>query len=166
MYSSNAADIQRRFDQLLESLPAGVVVHCPDGRILSANRLARELLGRSENQLIGSEADASTWSFVWPDRTTMPPAEYPVNVVLRTRAMVKDLIVGVPADLPEPVRWLICNAYPEFGTDGRVRQVVVCFTDCTALKRAKQNLEKSEERLRLVLQGSTDASTNWSISTS
>jgi hypothetical protein len=106
MYTSNAADIQRRFDQLLENLPAGVVVHGPDGRILSANRLARELLGRSENQLIGSEADASTWSFVWPDRTTMPPAEYPVNVVLRTRAMVKDLIVGVPADLPEPVRWL------------------------------------------------------------
>lgn len=158
-----AADIQRRLDHLLDHLPAGVVVHGPDGRILSVNQLARQLLGRAEPDLVGSAADASTWSFVCTDNTVMPPSEYPVNVVLRTGGKVTDVIVGVPADLPEPVRWLICNAYPEFGPGGELSQVVVCFTDCTALKRAKRQLQKSEERLRLVLRGSTDAPWDWDL---
>ncbi len=158
-----AADIQRRFDHLLDHLPAGVVVHGPDGRILSVNQLARQLLGRGEPQLIGSAADASTWSFVRTDNSIMPPSEFPVNVVLRTGDKVTDVIVGVSADLPEPVRWLICNAYPEFDAGGSICQVVVCFTDCTPLKRAKRQLEKSEERLRLVLRGSTDAPWDWNL---
>lgn len=95
----------------------------------------------------------------------MAAAEYPVNVVLRMRDKVKDLIVGLPASGGEPVRWLICNAYPEFDAGGTLIQVVVCFTDCTALKTAKQRLEKSEERLRLVLQGSTDAPWDWDVVT-
>lgn len=160
-----AAEIQRRLDHLLDHLPAGVVVHDPDGRILSVNRLARELLGRAESDLIDREADAGAWSFVRPDNTAMPPAEYPVNVVLRTGGKVTDLLVGVPANLPEPVRWLICNAYPERDEEGRLVQVVVCFTDCTSLKRAKRKLEKSEERLRLVLRGSTDAPWDWDLVT-
>ena len=165
MSRNTAAAIQRRFDDLLDHLPAGVVVHGADGAILSANCLARELLGRSEAQLIGSGADASTWDFVRPDRSLMAPDEYPVNVVLRTRGKVKDVIAGVPAHAPEALRWLICNAYPEFDPDGGLAKVVVCFTDCTALKAAKHRLEKSEERLRLVLQGSTDAPWDWDIAT-
>ena len=35
--------------------------------------------------------------------------------------------------------------------------MVVCFTDCTRLKLAERRAQQSEERLRLVLRGSTDA---------
>lgn len=161
--SSAAADIQRRLDRLLDHLPAGVVVHAADGRILSVNRLARELLERGEAELVGSQADASTWRFVGTDKQVMPQSAYPVNMVLRTLAKVQNLIVGVPSKLPESLRWLICNAYPEFDEEQHLQQVVVCFTDCTPLKRAKQQLEKSEERLRLVLRGSTDASWDWDL---
>lgn len=44
MDGTTAAEIQRRLDDLLDHLPAGVVVHDADGRILSANCLACELL--------------------------------------------------------------------------------------------------------------------------
>jgi diguanylate cyclase (GGDEF)-like protein/PAS domain S-box-containing protein len=165
MSMSTDSQAQRRLDELLDHLPAGVVVHGPDGRIRSANRLARELLGRTDAQLLGSGTQAATWNFVRPDKSPMAPADYPVNVVLRTRAKVKDLIVGLPGNGPESARWLICNAYPEFDGGGALSEVVVCFTDCTALKAAKQRLEKSEERLRLVLQGSTDAPWDWDLVT-
>jgi len=157
------ADVQRRLDELLDHLPAGVVVHAADGRVQSVNALARELLGRGDASLVGSGADALTWGFVRPDMSLMDASDYPVNVVLRTREKMKDLIVGVPASGRAPQRWLICNAYPEFDADGNLYGIVVCFTDCTALKTAKQRLEKSEERLRLVLQGSTDAPWDWDI---
>jgi diguanylate cyclase (GGDEF)-like protein/PAS domain S-box-containing protein len=164
MHVPAPADIQRRFDNLLDNLPAGVVVHGPDGRVVSANCLACELLGRGRDVLIGSAADAATWGFLRPDRSLMPRSDYPVNVVLGAREKVEHLIIGVPeASSAVGVRWLICNAYPEFSGDGGLAEVVVCFTDCTALKVAKQRLEKSEERLRLVLQGSTDAPWDWDI---
>jgi PAS domain S-box-containing protein len=53
MDSTSSADILRRLDALHDHLPAGVVVHAADGRIVSANRLAQELLGQSEGELLG-----------------------------------------------------------------------------------------------------------------
>ncbi|MEJ3838474.1 hypothetical protein WGU58_09335, partial [Campylobacter jejuni] len=57
------------------------------------------------------------------------------------------------------------NAYPEVDTAGNILRVVVCFTDCTTLKETQHSLEKSEERLRLVLKGSTDAPWDWDLVT-
>jgi len=165
MNSDTAAAIRRRLDELLEHLPAGVIVHGPDGRILSANRMASELLGQSPAQLKGTEATASAWHFIRPDKSLMAPEDYPVNVVLRTGQKVGDVIIGVPAAEQQDLRWVICNAYPEFDATGRLCQVVVCFTDCTALKRAKQRLQKSEKRLRLVLKGSNDAPWDYDMET-
>jgi diguanylate cyclase (GGDEF)-like protein/PAS domain S-box-containing protein len=161
MTSSTSVRIQRRLDDLLEHLPAGVVVHGPDGRILSANPRAWELLGRPEKQLIGVASDGDAWTFLRADNTIMPPDEYPANRVLSTGQPLFDLVAGVPALPPEPLRWLLCNAYPERDDAGRIQRVVVCFTDCTQLKRAERHLRKSEERLQLALRGSTDAP--WDI---
>ena len=157
MHSSTAVEIQRRLDDLLDHLPAGVVVHGADGRIVSANKLACELLGQSPQQLKGTEASASAWELLRSDGTPMPSEQFPVNVVLRTGSKISHLIVGIPGAPGTQPRWLICNAYPGFDAAGHLREAVVCFTDCTLLKRAKQRLQKSEQRLRLVLRGSTDA---------
>jgi diguanylate cyclase (GGDEF)-like protein/PAS domain S-box-containing protein len=165
MSPNNAKQVQRRLDDLLDHLPAGVVVHGADGRIVSVNRRAWELLGRPEDDLIGTEASAAAWSFVRSDNTIMPASEFPVNQVLATGEALSELIVGVPATLPEPVRWLICNAYPERDGAGWIQRVVVCFTDCTKLKTTERRLRKSDERLRLVLQGSTDAPWDWDFVT-
>jgi diguanylate cyclase (GGDEF)-like protein/PAS domain S-box-containing protein len=160
-----AAGNPRHLDELLDHLPAGVIVHGPDGRILSANRLAAELLGKTREQLTGIVSDATAWHFLRADESTLLPEHYPVNVVLRTRKKIAHMVVGVPAAGGEPTRWVLCNAYPEFDADGVLRQVVVCFTDCTALKRAKQRLQKSEKRLRLVLRGSDDAPWDYDMVT-
>ncbi|QOY92778.1 EAL domain-containing protein [Massilia sp. UMI-21] len=165
MTSSTAADLQRRLDDLLEHLPAGVVVHDADGRILHANRLACELLGQSVAQLRGTAASGNAWHFLRTDGTPMPPEDYPVNMVLRSGHQVPQRILGSRSGEPASIRWLICNAYPEFDAQERLCRVVVCFTDCTALKQAKQSLQKSEERLRLVLQGSTDAPWDYDLLT-
>ncbi|QBE61825.1 GGDEF and EAL domain-containing protein [Pseudoduganella lutea] len=163
MGSSNAEEIQRRLDDLLDHLPAGVVVHGTDGRILNANRLACELIGQSVEQLRGTSSDESAWHLLAADGTPLSPEQFPVNVVLRTGQKQSQILLGLP--LPEAgfVRWVICNAYPETDADGTLCRVVVCFTDCTGLKQAEQDLHKSEERLRLVLQGSTDAPWDYDL---
>lgn len=163
MISSSAADLQRRLDDLLDHLPAGVVVHDVDGRILHANRLACELIGRSLEQLRGSKASGGVWYLVGADGSPLPEREFPVNVVIRSGCKLTQLVLGVSNGEPDGLRWVICNAYPEFDDGRRLCRVVVCFTDCTALKQAEQDLQKSEERMRLVLQGSTDAPWDYDL---
>ena len=158
-------DAERRFEELLAHLPAGVVMHDARGCLVAANRQALLLLGRDEDEMRDAPAHDGLWHFVRADGTRMPPAEYPVNTVLRTGAQVSDLVVGVQRMAPGDVRWVICNAYPERDEHGDICRVVVCFTDCTALKHAEQSLHKSEERMRLALQGSTDAPWDWDLVT-
>ena len=155
------ADVLRYPDALHDHLPAGVVVHAADGRIVSANRLAQELLGRSESELLGVDPSASAWAVLRDDGSPMAPDDFPAKVVLATRRKLSGLVAGIVG--PGPTSWLLCNAYPEFDEAGAIQQVVVCFTDCTALKNAEQSLAKSEERLRLVLKGSTDAPWDWDL---
>lgn len=131
MAPSTAADLQRRLDDLLEHLPAGVVVHGVDGRILHANRLACELTGRSLEQLHGTKANGKAWHVLRADGTPMQAEQFPVNVVLRTGRKLFQQVLGIVDEAAGPVRWLLCNAYPELDDKGRLCRVVVCFTDCT-----------------------------------
>ena len=163
MDSPSSADILRRLDALHDHLPAGVVVHAADGRIVSANRLAQDLLGCSEAELVGSDPSSGGWTVLREDGSIRPPEEFPANLVLRTGRKLTGHVAGIV--VAGTTRWLLCNAYPEHDDAGRVRLVVVCFTDCTALKDAQQSLAKSEERLRLVLKGSTDAPWDWDLVT-
>jgi diguanylate cyclase (GGDEF)-like protein/PAS domain S-box-containing protein len=140
-------------------------MHDGAGRVVAANRQALALLGRTEYEAREAPGDGDAWHFVRADGSRMPPSEYPVNAVLRTGAKVSDFVVGVSRPAHGDVRWAICNAYPERDEHGAIHRVVVCFTDCTALKDAEQSLHKSEERMRLALQGSTDAPWDWDLVT-
>ncbi|MFC3457919.1 putative bifunctional diguanylate cyclase/phosphodiesterase [Massilia haematophila] len=157
---AQSGDRPRNFDELLDHIPAGVVVCAADSRALFANRHALELLGPALDKMRAYPADSGTWAILRADGSVLPPSHYPVNCVLRTGEMVSDVVVGLPGP---SVRWLIVNAYPVFGAGGQVGEVVVCFTDCTELKRVERSLHKSEERLRLVLRGSTDGSWDWDL---
>jgi len=159
MQPSSPAEVMSRLHDLHDHLPAGVVVHAADGRILFANRLARELLDRTQEQL--SETGSEGWIFLREDGSALPQEELPVNIVLRTQAKLADLVIGLRVG--ESLRWLLCNAYPESDDSGKLQQVVVCFTDCTTLKTTQQSLATSEERLRLMLKGSTDAPWDWDL---
>jgi hypothetical protein len=61
MGTTSPMDALRRPDALHDHLPAGVVVHDADGGIVFANRLAQELLGRSEAELLGTDPGTAGW---------------------------------------------------------------------------------------------------------
>jgi diguanylate cyclase (GGDEF)-like protein/PAS domain S-box-containing protein len=166
MRDSASEDLQRRCAELLDHLPAGVVVHGRDGRVLSANRHALELLGRSADDTIGRVAGAPAWQLLRSDGTPMPADEFPANQVLRNGVRLSGVVVGLPPigdGGGGGVRWMLVNAAPEHDAEGRLAGAVVCFTDCTGLKNTERALQRSEQRLSLVLRGSTDAPWDWDV---
>ncbi|WP_338762436.1 EAL domain-containing protein [Massilia sp. METH4] len=150
-----------RLPELLDHLPAGVVVLDAGGVVVSANHAAARLLGRDAGKMVGLTASSIEWGLLDRHGEPLPEQLYPVWRVLTRRTDVADCVVGVKRQDENEISWLLCNGYPVFDPAGKVQEAVVCFTDCTELKRTEEQLRKSEERLRLVLLGSNDAT--WDI---
>lgn len=153
----------KRYRDLIEHIPAGVVVHGRGSEIILANQEASRLLGLSLEQMMGRVAIDPRWHFQHEDGTPFTLADYPVNRVLATRAPVKHLVVGIQQPEQDRLVWVMCNAFPVLNPDGDLSQVVVSFTDVTDLKQAELDLQRSEERLQLVLRGSNDAPWDWDM---
>ncbi len=150
---------------LLDRMQAGIVSHSPTGAVLYANAAAAQLLGVAATQLNDPNAGNFHWEFTREDGTAMPVEEYPVNRAIATRTALSGLVLGLrrPAD-PRRV-WVMCNAYPVLDAAGALLEVIVSFTDITELKQTERALQKSDERLRLVLHGSNDAPWDWDLVT-
>lgn len=150
------------FEMLLDRIPVGVVIHGLDSRAVYANQCAYVLLGGAIDLMRKYPADSSALPLLRSDGSVLARKANPVFCVLNTGRAVHDTVVGLPSS-GVGLRWLICNAYPLLDKGGRIQNVTVCYTECTALKRIEESLLKSEERLRLAMLGSTDAHWDWDL---
>lgn len=148
---------------LLDLIQAGIVVHRATGELTYANAKGAELLGVSYDNGLGALITDPRWRFIREDSTALPLEEFPVSRAVATRALVRNIVLGLTRDSDQQLVWLMGNAYPVLDAEGAVSEVVVSFTDVTPLKQAERALQKSEERLRLVLQGSKDAPWDWDV---
>lgn len=57
-------ETKEQFHQLLLNLHTGIVVHLPDTRIIFNNGRASELLGLSQDQMLGKKSISPLWHFV------------------------------------------------------------------------------------------------------
>jgi diguanylate cyclase (GGDEF)-like protein/PAS domain S-box-containing protein len=150
---------------LFDHMQSAIVVHGPDTQIRYANATAIRMLGLADQEVVGAPATDPRWIFYADDETPMRLADFPVTQAVTTKRHIRDLMVGVRRGDETTLSWLLCDALPVIAETGELTEIVVSFTDVTALKRAQQVARKSEERLRLVLQGSNDASWDWDVAT-
>lgn len=147
---------------LFDKVPAGIVVHDSRSAVIAANAMAQRLIGEDMTEIRGRHVDHPGWSFVSPGGGAIDVEDLPASRVLRERAPVTDLVVGVNRP-GAAVTWVICNAYPVFDGAGEIASVVVCFTDCSELVATQQALEHSQRRLQLVLRGMNDGYWDWDL---
>ncbi|NVN99147.1 MAG: HD domain-containing protein [Geobacteraceae bacterium] len=146
---------------LLKNLPAGFVVHTADTRIIRCNSEASHLLGIPPQQLQGMDANDRGWHFVRENGTPMPIAEYPVNKVIASGQVVKNLIMGIGRKGGVEFKWVLVNAYPEFDGGEQLRQVVVMFTDISDIKCAEERIQRHLEHLTALVE--IDRAINFSF---
>jgi PAS domain S-box-containing protein len=146
--ASERARLQTEADHryVLDRTHAAVVLYDADGAITFSNPVASRLLGLSEDQMLGRVPADPGWHFLRADGSVMPLDEYPVSIVARTCEPLEDYIVGVVQREGMAPIWVLVNAYPEIGPDGRLRRTVVSFVDISRLKHAEERLVDADRR--------------------
>ena len=143
---------EERYRTLIQRIQAAVVVHGPDTRVLASNSKAQELLGLSEDQLLGRTVTDRVWQFSGADGTAIPPEEFPACKVCATGQALRDRVARIhrPGEDATGDIWVLVNADPVLGRDGEVLQVIVTFTDITELKRLETEQTRASRALRLL----------------
>lgn len=134
--------------EVLENLHTGVVIHAADTGILFSNRRAADLLGLTEEQMLGKTAIDPGWHFVDAHGASIAPEDYPVSRVLRTRVPLDEMVVGVRAPGRTSLMWVLCSAFPKFDQAGVLLRIVVNFHDISAYVAAQETLRASEHMYR------------------
>ena len=141
---------ESKYRLLVESIQVGVVVHAPDSRILFANLQASQLLGLTQDQMLGKTVIDPDWHFIREDGTRMPLDEYPASHALATDEPLSSQTLGILRhDQKDPV-WVQCATHSIRNADHQLQQVVVTFIDITERKNAEDRLDVSREFLNSV----------------
>lgn len=138
---------ENKYRALVQNLQVGVVVHGSDTRILFSNPMASQLLGLTQDQMLGKAAIDPAWCFVREDGTRCPLEEYPVNLALASKSPITNLVLGMVCPDREGIIWAHCDARQVWDQNDSLQQVVVTFFDITDRKRAEQQLGQYADKL-------------------
>lgn len=142
---------EQEYRDLVENLDTGVVVHGADTRIMMSNYRAQEILGLSEDQMLGKDAMDPAWHFIKEDGAIMALEEYPVHLVIASQAPLRNYVAGIQHPRKDAIVWVMVNAFPKFNGDDRLEQVVVTFWDITYRKAAEEKIQQSLSEKEVLL---------------
>ncbi len=141
------SDAEQRFGLAFTNAPLGMVLSGPDGRHIQVNPAYCELVGRSEEELIGLPAV----DLIHVDDRDALTAEH-VKVVLGGVEQVSlELRVVRPDDT---LLWVRLHISSVRSGDGKLRYTVSHVEDITERHRQEVELQSSEERYRTLVENS------------
>ncbi len=139
-----------KFKNLVTNMPVGVLLQGPDSGMILSNSKALELLGITEDQLLGRTSFDPSWNVIHEDGSPFPGNTHPVPQSIATRLPVRSVIMGVYRPSAGDRAWLLVDALPQLNNDGTVNHVI-----CTFIDVSKRILAENEnERIQKLLEDS------------
>jgi len=143
---------------IFNNLNYGVVIHKNTTEIIYSNSTAKDLLGLSEDEILGKVAIDPAWCFKDKDGNLMKVEDYPVNIILKTKKRLNNYIVNVSRPKFDDNITLLVDAFPRLSEENEIEEIVVTFTDISLLeksrsefiklgKKMESELKKNEENL-------------------
>jgi PAS domain S-box-containing protein len=115
------------------------------GEIRSVNQAALDLLGLTEDQMMGQAALDPAWHVIQEDGTpfqfklqSVPVRVKHAFLLLATRHPLRNLVLGVYRPTIGDRVWLSVNTEPRLDEDGCVEQIICTLSDISNLKAGEQ----------------------------
>lgn len=141
---------QEKYRHLVSDLQVGILIQSSASEIILCNRIAQELLGLSESQLLGKTAFDPDWNVAHEDGSPFPSEMFPVPQAIATGRAVENVVMGVYRPTTHDRVWLLVSAKPERAADGRVRQVICTFINISETKRTEQHDQFRTHALEMI----------------
>ncbi len=141
---------EHRYRTLIRDLTIGVLVQSLDTEIISSNQAGLDLLGLTEDQLIGMTSYDPRWKHVRENGAPFPFEELPVPVAIRTKKSIKGVVMGVNKPTKNERIWLLVDVIPRLDDSGEVMSVITTLNNITELKEAEYVMQESRERIRVI----------------
>ncbi|WP_413160191.1 PAS domain S-box protein [Capilliphycus salinus ALCB114379] len=146
---------EERFSTLIRNLSVGVTLHGSQGEVLLCNPKASQLLGLSEEELLGKTSLSAEWEIIHEDGSAFPSRDHPVTQAILTRQAVRNVLMGIyrpsgKGGEEKNLIWILVSAEPQLTEDGKVQHVICTFSDITILKRVQEDLRTSEQLYRTI----------------
>ena len=136
---------EERHRAVVAALSEGVMMIEDDGRFSTVNDSAVRILGLTPEEVAAQRFDDASRQLFHGDGSVGQPADFVAGQVFRTGRPVLEVTLGMRRPGGD-VTWLVVNAVPaEFTPAGKVRRVVVSFTDVSAEKEAQSELIRAKE---------------------
>ncbi|MEI6060614.1 MAG: PAS domain S-box protein [Bacteroidota bacterium] len=143
---SISRESEQKYRNLVSDMPVGMLLQGPQSEMLLSNSKALELLGITEEQLLGKTSFDPDWNVIHEDGTPFPGHTHPVPQAIATLSPAHDVIMGVYRPAHADRIWLQVSAEPELNKDGTIKQVICTFIDISARKKAEEELKNSEQK--------------------
>lgn len=130
------------FEASLTQAPWGIVIgDAATGRVSIANPAAAAMLGVEPEILVGMDVNGNLpiWLFLDENGREVSPGETPLSRALLVGEHTRDQEVRFFLG-GEPERWILANASPVRGADGRITAGIMVMADITARKRMETQL--------------------------
>ncbi len=151
----SAHEAAEKYKSLFEDMAQGVFYRRGDGIITDCNPASLEMLGLSQEQLLGKTAKPEKWRVIKEDGSDLPDEQRPSMVALKTGKPVRNFIAGFFNSVLYEYVWLNINAIPQFRNGQKLPyQSLVTLHDAThrinAIEALKQSEHAKEESLKLL----------------
>jgi PAS domain S-box-containing protein len=148
---------EKRFRNLVHNLNLGVMVLNAQGEVIVFNKAAELMLGVNETEFRELHATDTGWNIIHEDGTAFARDERPTSICFRTKAPVRDMIMGIFRPSRPEVIWVLINTDPVFDEKGNIANLVSSFTDITEQRKAAQEqIDHEIQRQRLLTQATID----------
>jgi PAS domain S-box-containing protein len=135
---------EQRFRALIRDINIGVLLQGPHTEIFLSNQAGLDLLGVTEDQLLGKTAYHKSWNMIREDGSPIPNEELPVPQAIKTKFPVRGVVMGTYRPLKKDTVWLIVDAIPRVDHEGNIINVICTFSDITKQKLQQEELFQSK----------------------
>lgn len=132
---------------IIDSIEEGVVVQDRDGKIISFNEKAIDILGMSAGEIFGKTSYDPDWHTILLDGSPAPVESHPIIITLKTGVPQNNVVIGVQIK-EGPIKWLSVNSRLIRISESNEVYVFAAFTDVTQLIVSNRSLELEQKKLR------------------
>ncbi|SDI15474.1 PAS domain S-box-containing protein [Flavobacterium omnivorum] len=148
---------------ILSNTAVGILVQGPNSEILENNLAASEMLGLTQDQLLGKTSFDEFWHVINENGTNFEPEDHPVPQCIKLLKPINNIVMGVHRPTKKDLVWLLVDAIPIFNNNQELLYVICSFNNITHQKKTEEALKISNERFTYATKATSDVIWDWEI---